>query len=299
MIEHPCINGLSPTCFKAYPGWFTKALAYKFLRVLLPKQVTPILKVGLERPLIGPRSTLPGGVELPPGSIVPPDLSVPENWIPWFHFIFTTDDDPRTLFPVDWIPGDPLPLEVKLPEGYSIPSSWTPKDPPHPVFLSGYNPFPTPPEEGPAPPLYIHISEPGPAHRPSPTPPDAWTQLLSNSYWQAWYLSGNGGYTMTWDGVKWRAVYGGPTECGNWPALNPKTGTTWAVGYRPAKVRITFTGGTPPIKIGLCDTAGNVLGHNLACVSPQVIDLNFAAGNDIKRLNTYNILMYITNIEFK
>jgi hypothetical protein len=299
MIEHPCENGLSKSCFAAYPDWVRQALAYKFLQVILPQQVMPLLKSGLDLPFIGPGATLPSGVELPPGSIIPPDLEVPENWIPWFNMIFITDEDPRRLFPMDWKLGDSIPRGIRFPKDYILPSNWTPNDPPHPVYLPGYNPFPRPEEWTAALPLFISTFEPGPVHRSSPTPPVGWSTIFTNAYWELWYIPFNGGDTMAWDGTQWQAIYGGATECVSWPALNPKTGTTWSVGYRPAQARITFTGGTGPIKIGLCDTGGNVLGHNLACVSPQIIDLTFTAGLDIKRLNTPNIGMYITNIEFK
>ena len=162
MLDHPCSNGLSPSCFAAFPDWVKQALSYKLLQVLLPKKIMPALKAGLEIPLIGSGSTLPGGVELPQGSIIPPELSVPENWIPWFYFIFSTPEDPRTLFPIDWNPGDPLPFGVKLPEGYILPAGWIPTDPPNPVYLPGYNPFPLSPDIGGAPPLFVQTWEGGP-----------------------------------------------------------------------------------------------------------------------------------------
>lgn len=298
MIVHPCIDGLSPSCYKAYPYWITRALAYKLLYAILPKEILPMLKADLDLPFIGPDATLPAGVDLPPGSIIPPNLPVPENWIPWFHFIFTGFEDPRTLFPKDWKPRDPLPQGVKVPPDYEIPSGWTPEDPPHPVFLPGYNPYPTPPTTGAAPPIYVQPYEPGPVHTPTPTPPSPWTQILTDAYWEAPAYGIPPQWTMTWDGEKWLVVIGGSTECFNWPQLNPKTGTTWSVGYRPTKARVTFTGGTSPIKIGFCAVGSITLGHNLNCVSPQEIDLDFSADLDIYMLDTTNIGMYVTNIEF-
>ena len=299
MIEHPCKDGFSPSCFKAYPVWVTKALAYKLLHALLPKEVMPILKVGLDVPLIGPGSTLPTGVDLPSGSIIPPDLIVPENWIAWFNFIFMTVDDPRTLFPIDWKPGDSFPVEIKITEGFVLPPSWTPKDPPHPAFLPGYLPFHISPEDGAAPPLHVGVSEPGPVHRPTPAPPVGWNQILNDASWQSPNYGIGINPMMTWDGTKWLVVTGGSTECYNWPQLNPKSGTTWALNFRPAQARVTFTGGTAPIKIGFCDAPGNLIAHNLNSVSPQLFDLDFSAGNDIYFFDTTNIGMYITNIEFK
>lgn len=299
MGDHPCDDGLSEACFKAFPEWVRRALAYKLLFVLLPKDVLSVLKSGLDLPFIGPGAVLPGGVELSMGSMIPPNFVVPLNWVPWFNMVFSTDEDPRVMFAVDWKYGDPLPLGVELAPGYNIPGDWTPADPPHPVYLPGYNPFPRPGDWSGVPPLFVQAWEPGPPHRPPPPVPLGWTQILSDDYWEPWFIPWNGGYAMSWDGLKWLVLYGGPDECSNWPALNPKTGTTWSVNYRPSQARVTFTGGVAPIEIGFCDTAGNVLGHNLACVSPQIIDLDFFLGNDIKRLNTANISMYITNIEFK
>jgi len=299
MENHPCADGLSKSCFAAYPEWVKQASAYKFLYVLLPKQVVIILKNGLDLPFIGPGAVLPTGVELPTGSIIPPDLNVPQNWIPWFNMIFTGDEDPRTLFPIDWKPGDSLPVGIQLPKDYVLPPDWIPDDPPHPVYLPGYNPFPRPYDWSGSVPLYVGAFEGGPIHRASPAPPAVWEQILTDAYWEPKWNLVNGGYYFVWDGTKWQCVYSRTTECVNWAALNPKTGTTWSVGYRPAQARITFTGGTSPIQIGLCDTAGNLLGHNLACVSPQLIDLDFSAGNDIKTFNTPNWYVYITNIEFK
>jgi hypothetical protein len=103
---------------------------------------------------------------------------------------------------------------------------------------------------------------------------------------------------MTWDGTAWLVVIGGSFECLNWSSLIPKTGSTWAVGFRPTKARVTFSGGTAPVQLGFCDAAGNLLGHNLACVSPQEIALDFSLGNDLDVLDTTNLGMTIENVEF-
>lgn len=299
MIEHPCSNGLSKSCYAAFPKWVKKALAYKFLQVILPNEVKVFIKTDLNEPMVGDGASIPGGVRLPLGSIIPPNLNVPDYWIPWFYMIFKTEQDPRTLFPIDWLPGDQIPREIELVPKYNIPTGWSPVDPPHPVFLPGYNPFKRPPEWKDILTIYIIGFEGGPIHRPYSSPPSVWTQIFSNVYWEPYYHPIDGGDTMSWDGEKWQVLSGGIIECSTWPALLPKTGTTWTVNYRPSQSRITFTGGTAPVSIGLCDTAGNLLGNDTNATSPVTIDLDFSAGNDIGRLNTNESWMYITNIEFK
>ena len=83
------------------------------------------------------------------------------------------------------------------------------------------------------------------------------------------------------------------------PQLNPKTGTTWALNFRPAQARVTFNGGTGPIRIWFMASPVISLGHNDDSVSPQVIDLDFSAGLDIYGFGTFNIGIQITNIQFK
>lgn len=208
MNGHPCDDGLSRSCFKVYPKWVKQALAYKFLYVLLPKEALIALKTGLDLPFIGPGAILPPGVELPTGSIIPPDFNVPPNWIPWFHMIFTTDDDPRGLFPVDWKFGDTLPIEIKLLENYIIPNDWTTANPPHPVFLPGYNPFPRPDDWSGGVPLYVGAFEPGPVHRPAPAPPSPWVSIFTDTYWETGICPDHLVPYYVWNGVYWEHVHG-------------------------------------------------------------------------------------------
>lgn len=208
MTSHPCANGLSQSCYAAYPDWIKQALAYKFLYVILPKQILAILKNTLPVTFIGTGSSLPTGIELPPGSIIPPDLKVPPNWIPWFNMIFTTDEDPRKLFPIGWKFGDSLPRGIDLPKNYDIPPDWDPLDPPHPVYLPGYNPFPRDNEWSAGAPLYVGAFDGGPPHRPSPTPPPVWTKILNDAYWETVICSAHLVPYYAWDGVDWEQVHG-------------------------------------------------------------------------------------------
>jgi len=170
MPEHPCAEGLSSACFKAYPAWARQALAYKLLHILLPKQLTKRLPGGLDRALIGPEATIPPGVVIPPGMAIPPNYTFPDRWVPWLYFNFLTGEPPWTLFPDGWKPGDPLPPGVTYPPGFVLPPGWTPEDHPPAALIPGYNPVPTPPISGAAPPLYIPPFSPGPIGGPTSGP---------------------------------------------------------------------------------------------------------------------------------
>lgn len=80
--KHPCEEGITPECYNAYPGFARKALAYKLLHAILPKQGTKLLPRWLASALIAPGVTLPPGLELPPGSVVFPDAAFPPGWTP-------------------------------------------------------------------------------------------------------------------------------------------------------------------------------------------------------------------------
>lgn len=56
MAEHPCANGLTPACFKAYPAYARKVLAYKVLMMMMPEELSMKL----------PASLLEIGKSLPP-----------------------------------------------------------------------------------------------------------------------------------------------------------------------------------------------------------------------------------------
>ena len=162
MPEHPCAEGLSSACFKAYPAWARQALAYKLLHAILPKQLTKNLPKGLGRALIGPGAIIPSGVVFPPGMAIPPNFTFPDRWIPWLYFNFLTGELPWTLFPEGWKPGDPLPPGVTYAPGFVLPPDWTPEDHPPTALIPGYTPVPTPPDSGATPPLYVAPFSPGP-----------------------------------------------------------------------------------------------------------------------------------------
>jgi len=124
MPFHPCADGLTKECFRAYPEWARRAFAYKLLHILLPKQITKNLPKGLNRALIPPGVTLPPGVILPPGSIVFPDVP----------------------FPPGWNPGDPPPEGVIIPPGVS-PTPTESGDTP-PLYVEVWEPGPPHPYIG-------------------------------------------------------------------------------------------------------------------------------------------------------
>lgn len=169
MPEHPCAEGLSSACFKAYPAWARQAVAYKLLHAILPKQLTKNLPKGLGLALIGPGAIIPSGVVLPPGMAIPPDFTFPDRWVPWLYFNFLTGELPWTLFPEGWKPGDPLPPGVTYAPGFVLPPGWTPEDHPPGWLIPGYTPVPTPPDSGAAPPGYVQVFEPGPISTASKT----------------------------------------------------------------------------------------------------------------------------------
>jgi hypothetical protein len=135
MPSHPCENGLTVACFKAYPEWARKALAYKLLHLILPKQISRGL----------PRMTMP------------PGYVWRGNWNTWLAWIYAGYDFPWEYFPDDWRIGDVLPPGVVIPPEIEIPPGWPPPPPP---------PEPPPPEP-PWPPI-----EPPQPPRPRPPPPE-------------------------------------------------------------------------------------------------------------------------------
>ena len=169
MPLHPCDDGLTKECFRAYPAWARQAFAYKLLHILLPKQATKNLPRGLNRALIAPGANLPPGLILPPGSVVNPDASFPPGWTPGDIQPPGVIISPGTIFPAGWTPGDPPPEGVIIPEGTIFPDGWTPGDPmPEGVIIPEGISL-TPEDTGAAPPLYVEVFEPGPPHRPAPT----------------------------------------------------------------------------------------------------------------------------------
>ena len=168
--EHPCAGVLTPECFEAYPEWAKQAFAYKLLNVLIPANITRRLPKGLFPGIIGPGTILPPGWIPPPGVIVPPNYTVPPSWIPFTYFILPEGMTWEQVFPPGWTAGDPLPPGVTIDAGAIVPAGWSPTNPPPNWFVPGGTPGPAIPPGGVLPPLYLAPWEPGPVHRPYPSP---------------------------------------------------------------------------------------------------------------------------------
>lgn len=149
MVDHPCKDGLTAACFKAYPKWARQALAYKLLHILLPKQLTRRLP------------TMP----------FPPNFSWPDAWNGWLVFDLPPGTPLDQVFPQGWKPGDELPPGVTIKPGETIPPEWTPAQIPPEFYVPGYIPIEVPEETGALPPLYVGPFSPGPIGGPHTSPP--------------------------------------------------------------------------------------------------------------------------------
>ncbi len=169
--KHPCIDGLTEKCFKAYPSWAKRAFAIKLMNTLVPAQISRRLPKGLFPGLIGPGVILPPGVDFPPGTTIPPGYTFPPGWAAGDPVPPGITIPPGITFPPGWTTGDPIPAGVTLEPGATFPPGWTPGDPLPPVF----GPEPPPginiPHGGIIPPTFLAPFEPGPPHRVSPTAP--------------------------------------------------------------------------------------------------------------------------------
>ena len=184
ILKHPCELGLTPECFQKYPVWARQALAYKFLHILLPKQLTKNLPKNLNKPLVAPGVSIPPGVELPPGTVISPDVSFPPGWTPGDTPPEGVIIPPGTVFPPGWTPGDTPPEGVIIPPGTVFPPGWTPGDTPPPGAILPPSVSPTPPESGGSPPIYTQIWEPGPIKGTAginPSPSVLGSLLVSNT----------------------------------------------------------------------------------------------------------------------
>lgn len=80
MVDHACKKGLTIECFKAYPSFARQAIAYRMLYTLVPVEVIVLLPNGLGRALISPETSIPTGIEFPPGWVVFPEVVFPPGW---------------------------------------------------------------------------------------------------------------------------------------------------------------------------------------------------------------------------
>ena len=190
MVEakaHPCAEGLTPLCFRAYPAWARQAFAYKLLHIMLPKQLTKNLPRGLNLALVPP------GVVLPPGAVVPPGVVFPPGWTPGDPAPPGVVIPPGTVFPSAWSPGDPAPPGVVIPPGTIFPPGWSPGDPAPSGVQLPPSVSPVPPGSGITPPLYVAPWEPGPVNTSIPKTSRVWefqTRIPTGDNYIQWASSG-------------------------------------------------------------------------------------------------------------
>lgn len=122
-----------------------------------------------------------------------------------------------------------------------------------------------------------------------PEPTGTWVDRTDNTYW---YDTGGGGY---WDGDSWYA---------GWEhvliALQTGDNANWYVGFRPTKIRLTFTGAGSGFSVrnygGTIYIAGTA--SSTTITSGQEIDLDFSEGEDLGRIYMSGGEIDVTKIEF-
>lgn len=169
--KHPCENGITGECFKAYPQWAKRAFALKLMHTLCPGQITRRLPKGLRPGMIGFPPGWTPGIPLPSYLGPPGMIGLPPGWTAGDPLPEGVTLDPGTVFPPGWTPGDPLPAGVTIIPGAFFPPGWTPGDPFPPYTGPDLTPGITIPSDGAIPPIFLTPFEPGPPHRVSPTAP--------------------------------------------------------------------------------------------------------------------------------
>ena len=82
MNELSCQRVIGKACFKAFPGFARRAIAYRLLHLLIPPDIAKILPKQLSDPLIAPGVTVPVDAKFPPGTCIVPGCSFPAGWDP-------------------------------------------------------------------------------------------------------------------------------------------------------------------------------------------------------------------------
>jgi len=195
-------------------------------------------------------------------------------------------------------PGVTIPPGVEVPAGFilgpgaDLPADWVPWGLPEeavappPVLPPGVE------ESGPAPPLYSGLGEAGPTKIPPPPPPvSPWKQYFDNNHWYC-------GANCTWTGSTWSFVLAFAFTKG---ILNVQTAHGWASGYRPTKIRVTYTG-TSITRLIVRDTDYNEITDppDSAYASGTERALDFTPGLNLDSIVIYNGAgtTVFTNIEF-
>ena len=113
MGELSCQKVIGEACFKAYPEFARRAIAYRLLHLLIPPNIAKILPKQLSDPLIAPGVTIPLDAKFPPGTCIIPGCSFPAGWDP--------DEDPP-----ECAKSAPLPTLAMQASGGNPPTYLTP-----------------------------------------------------------------------------------------------------------------------------------------------------------------------------
>lgn len=82
MSELSCQKSIGKACFKAFPAFARRAIAYRLLHLLIPPDIAKLLPTSLSDPLIAPGVQIPLDAKFPPGTCIVPGCSFPAGWDP-------------------------------------------------------------------------------------------------------------------------------------------------------------------------------------------------------------------------
>ncbi len=120
-------------------------------------------------------------------------------------------------------------------------------------------------------------------------PTEVWTSHFDNTEWDE--VAPGAGF---WNGTQWEAEDQGAF----WGIIISDIGA-WASGYRPSKMRVTFTGVGSIGSFAVQDDAAGSIGGVAGYVSLDDIVLTFGANDGFKITAAGPLsVFYITNIEF-
>jgi len=77
-----CQKAIGRDCFKAYPDFARRAIAYRLLHLLIPPEISKVLPTKLTDPLIAPGVKIPLDAKFPPGTVIIPGCDFPAGWNP-------------------------------------------------------------------------------------------------------------------------------------------------------------------------------------------------------------------------
>ena len=119
----------------------------------------------------------------------------------------------------------------------------------------------------------------------------AWTQYFDDNYWESRNVGG-----CVWDDSE--PGYEGWYHTGAHQVDLDVIGT-WADGYRPSKIRVSWVGGNPTIniKLGYLDGDGTLV-SDAAYSSGDELVIDWSAGYDLDTLMDLFELDFVSNIEF-